>query len=213
LSEAKTLVRRETMSKRMAVPALLVVAFLALPIPALADPITYIYTGTGSGILGGVAFVDASFTITALADTDNITAWASAAGGPQNTHLSTTIDIDGLGLSTILTPSHTWLDPWGGYGGLGANLWINWATLSTTAWVGYGLDTAIGPILADSIWDVYGFRAVSTSGGALLFSGMSRLTFEAVTAGTAAVPEPATLLLLGIGLVAAGLARPRRRRP
>ena len=58
----------------------------ALSLPAFAVPITYVYQGLGNGVLDQTTFLERVFTITALADTDNITPWVNAGGGPQNTH-------------------------------------------------------------------------------------------------------------------------------
>src|SRR5262245_47372755 len=52
---------------RLASPTLSWLAISALS--ANASPILYIFEGANSGLLGGVAYVNAPFTITALADT------------------------------------------------------------------------------------------------------------------------------------------------
>ncbi|MCX6590293.1 MAG: PEP-CTERM sorting domain-containing protein [Acidobacteria bacterium] len=172
---------------------------------SLASPITYIYSGTGSGSIGGSSFADEAFTITATADTSNISPWCCSP--LQNTHLSTTIKIGKAAVFTILTPSHTWLQE--GFAlGLGENLSNNWLSLPAAALVnvGYGLATAIGPVTYVSPWDVYQFNGISTSGGALTFTSISTATFEAVVPG--AVPEPSSMLLLATGML--GLAVGRR---
>lgn len=191
--------------------AALVTSLLCLSsLPAFAVPITYIYAGHGGGSLGEAIFSDRAFTITALADTDNIAPWSSAGGGPQNTHISTTIDIGGLGLLTINTPSHTWLAA-GCCGGLGQNLSLNWITIDAPALVsvGYDLSTNIGPIVDNTPSHFNQFANVSTSGGLLSFRDISDVTFSAIT-GTVAVPEPTTISLLCLGLI--GFAVRRRTR-
>src|SRR3954462_8100479 len=93
--------------------------------PACGTPISYVYSGTGTGLLGASTFSNANFTITALADTNKIKPWGDAVGGPQNTHLATIIDISGVGSYLISTPSHTWMDgshDGSGRGRLGKNL-------------------------------------------------------------------------------------------
>src|SRR5690242_18217465 len=120
-----------------------------------ATPITYLYSGTGTGQLGSSTFFDTNFTITALADTNNITLWLLGDNGPQNTHLSTVIDLASLGSYSITTPSHTWISgsisgPDSGYGGLGQNLNANWITIHENEFVGYGLNTPVGPLQYDS---------------------------------------------------------------
>jgi hypothetical protein len=166
-----------------------------------ADPITYLYSGTGTGQLGSSTFSDTNFTITALADTNNITLWQLGGNGPQNTHLSTVIDITSLGSYSITTPSHTWISgatsgPGSGWGGLGENLSLNWINIHENEFVGYGLNTPVGPLLYDSPGSVDQFHDVSTSGGLLKFTSISTVSFTAIVA-----PEPSTLLLLGIGAI------------
>ena len=58
-------------------------AFAAFANPVFSAPITYIYEGTGTGILGAQAFNNAAFTITAQADTANITPWVNAGGADR----------------------------------------------------------------------------------------------------------------------------------
>jgi hypothetical protein len=186
--------------------------FLAVsPVVVLAFPVTYIYNGVGSGALDTAEFINTTFTITAVADTDNISSWCCS--DLQNTHISTTIDISGLGLFSITTPSQTWYSNLGNSGviGLGADLGYNWLTLYDTAFMNYGLDTDLGPILAANIYDVNQFSDVVTSGGILSFSAIDSASFQAIT-DTAPVPEPTSLLLLGTGLGVIGLAAWRRRK-
>jgi hypothetical protein len=176
-------------------------ALAAIAVPVFGGPITYTYDGSGAGTLNGQQF-NGAFTFTAQADTSNITPWADAGGGPQNTHLSATLAIAGLGVFDVLTPSHTWLAQ-NCCGGLGANLSSNWITLSTPAFVsvGYGLDTSFGPIVNTAPSNVNQFNGVSTSGGILNFQSIETVTFTASTGP--GVPEPGTLSVFvgGLGLI------------
>jgi hypothetical protein len=166
---------------------------------ACAAPITYLYSGIGTGQIGSTAFSSTGFTITAFADTSNITPWGPAVGGPQNTHLTTTIDIANIGSYSITTPSHSWMsgDPIGeGSGGIGANLSFNWISLDDYALSGYGLNTSIGPVLEESSERFDGFKNVLTSGGILTFTSISTVTFAAVLA-----PEPSTPSLIAMAAI------------
>jgi len=132
----------------------------------------------------------------------------AAGGSPQNTHLSATINISGLGIFNITTASHTWLAQ-NNSGGLGRNLSVNWITLNEPGLisVSYGLATNLGPILESAPENVIQFTGVSTEGGLLAFTSISSVTFTAVT-GTP-VPEPGTLSAAAIGV--AGLLILRRK--
>jgi hypothetical protein len=172
---------------------------------ASAVPATYIYAGTGTGQLGNSAFSNAQFTITAMADTSNITSWLAGGGGPQNTHLSTTIIIAGLGSFSITDPSHSWMDAApSGLGGLGADLSFNWITFRENALINYGLNTSAGPVLENSPENVNQFSGISTSGGELTFNSIAPVTFTAII-----TPEPSTMLLAAIAGLVLALRRKR----
>ena len=180
------------------------VTWVAFPLSAQAAPITYVYDGIGTGTLEGSPFTSAAFTITASADTTNITVWADATYGPQNTHLSSLIDITGLGSFSITAPSHSWMSGTdNGRGGLGANLGPNWITFEDPDLIGYGLDTLFGPVLENSPLNIDQFAGVATTGGTLVFSSISSVTFTAI-------PEPATFTLTILALLGMGWRRPQR---
>jgi hypothetical protein len=187
------------MSRRFLGLVAVLATVFAFDTTANAEPILYRYTGIGSGSLGSSSFESASFTIRASADTDNIATWVDA--DLQNTHLSTSIEIDGLGTVDITTPSHTWIDQ-ACCGGIGEDLSSNWITIDESGLFGYGLDTDLGPIVDTSPLDVVQFSGVSTSGGSLTFDSISSVTFVAT------VPEPGLSVLLAIA-VAPLLARRR----
>ncbi len=171
--------------------------------PANAVPITYTYDGVGSGTIGTSTFSGAAFSIVASADTDNIQPWSNA--DLQNTHLSTSIHISGVGTFDILTASHTWIAQ-NCCAGIGEDLSSNWITMNSTQLidVGYGLDTNIGPIIDNSPSNINQFTGVSTSGGTMAFSSVSTVSFTATV-----VPEPSTAILLTIGLVGLGYSKKR----
>ncbi len=172
---------------------------LAACTSAQAAPITYIYSGTGTGTLDGATFTNAAFTITGAADTVNIAPWPISTNPPlRNPHLSTQIEIDGLGIFSITTPVHSWVSAGAnGFGGLGEDLADNWLTLQEPVLVGYGLDGAIGPVVETTPTLFSGqFIGVATSGGELAFTSVGTVSFTAVP-----VPEPASVAFAAIGLV------------
>ena len=183
---------------------LLAAALLAFSSASSAALITYIYSGTStSGTLDGQAFTNLDITITAIADTNNIGGWCCSDG--QNTHFSTTINIDGIGSADILTASHSWYAD--GTVGFGEDQSSNWMTMSDAALLGYDLSTSIGPVFGTFL-DVTQFNNVSTSLGLLSFTD-SRIggTFQAITSD---IPEPLSFALFGTGLFALGSLRRKK---
>jgi hypothetical protein len=175
-----------------------------LPAATEAAPITYIYSGVGSGSLDGVSFTDLEFVITGFADTDNISPWCCSEA--QNTHSSTTVWLSGFGTFSFVNAAHTWMAE-GCCMGLGADLGFNYLTLGAAGLVnvGYGLDTAFGPVTDPNATTQGQFEDIATTGGALTIESVEFATFEA---RTGAVPEPSTYALLALGL--AGIAARRR---
>ena len=185
----------------------LIAAVLALSFAGIAsaDPIRFVYTGTGSGSLNGSNFSDAAITITALGDTS---ARQSFSGGFFIDHTSAMIEIAGVGTVAFVTGTRTFMnnavDALGfsraGSGGNdlynGANAVVDWDMLSN-----YSLSGVFGLLQ-------WALTNVDTSGGVLLFaSSQTQGSFTATLERD--VPEPATFGLLLGGLFA--LSRMRRR--
>jgi hypothetical protein len=180
---------------------LLIATWLLLPLAASASPITYTYSGTGSGALAGTAFMDTAFVITAQGDTDNIAPWANATW--QNTHSTASIQIDGLGTFAFTVPTHTWIAS-NCCLGFGINLGSNLLTFfdAAIADVGYALDTSFASTLDINATTQGQFNNIGTSGGALSITSLDDGASFSASTGTA-VPEPGSLavVLLGLGLV------------
>ena len=87
---------------KLAVVVLLIALFFLLSPPAEATPVTYSFTGTGSGTVGTQSFSNAQYVISLKGDTDNVvlgggidTVLYSYVGGGME------IAVSGIGAATI----------------------------------------------------------------------------------------------------------------
>jgi len=158
------------------------------PLVAGATPITYIYTGTGSGSIGATNFSDVAFTITAQADTSAI---ASCGGGCQDiNHISTRISFSGgLGVFTITSPLRTFKTTIPGLSRQnppGGDLY----NLYDGDFVVWNLISDWGPVNTIGSIGQWASPQIDTTGGVLVFANNSVTpgTFQAILGQDAQLP-------------------------
>jgi hypothetical protein len=172
-------------------------------IPAHAAVLKYDFFGVGTGTLGGSAF-SGDFTVSLTGNTANITSGGGeyflVAPGTFTTG-ATSVAFTGGASEIISNASSTFPAEAFGQpvpGGFSAEGVVN------SAFIGYDLTTAF-PLTGGDVSFLP--QTFTTSGGDLSFTGISSLSFQAVSG----VPEPSTWAMMIVGLGALGLTRFRKK--
>ena len=213
----------------MAAPAIAVMGWMA---PAHAVPITYTFVASGSGVLNGKAFTDASVTFEFAADTANVVPTSFnevnsndptappllAQPGIATVLVNGNSDIVTAGPSPDEPPvpafaQSVWLGlaPDLGFVGLFGNRDVGMILMGDPQLASYDLTTAIGPITAagtgfESVYEPGNSDSwfVTSSGGSFYWT--TRPTTVTFTAAVA-VPEPSSIALLTVCLFVPVLRR------
>ena len=185
----------------MSIKQILAAGLLFVAAAANASPITYTISGVGSGSIGATAFSNAGFALTLNGDT------AHYNGTAVNPLDSVVLTVDGIGAATFQIGTL-----------LGENsshvVYFSRATGSDlfdfTLPSQVNLGAAFGPLTGTGVFALSQFQDVASSLGLIDFNSSSAVQFQAV-AGAAAVPEPASVILMGVALAGVLLARRKRQ--
>ena len=174
---------------------------------AQAIPIVYEFSGTVTqGSLNGIAFANRGFTVDVFGDTSGVVSGAPVLppGGLVNTATSVTFSISGVGSGTLLNTYQMFLVS------NAVGFWhlpdqLDRIDVVNGVFAGYALATAFGPVTTGSNFIVQ-FLPDPTTAGPLDMSGGTNVSFRSFFP-TARAPEPASLLLLALGLIGLGFSR------
>ena len=197
---------------------------------ASATPLTLTFSGVGTGTLGGTAFTDSNFSLVFTSDTTLITTVSTDFTTPSGTPGSFTISTSGSPLTgTFSQDQAVFVHPspendvgiW--HEGLFSD--PDFIALKDASFASYALNTSLGPIsTSDSSLFAFGGSqpcsgapagtdcGFTTSGGHLVFTSLSSLSFQAVVSEGSTVPEPPTGMFFAIGLVAVAAGSFARKR-
>jgi len=150
-----------------------------------AAPVTYTINANGTGSLGGTAFSDSDFVITAYADTEDVVPFGQ---GFTVANFNINISVVGIGngdLANANTSSSNRFTNLAGFGDIDQDLAI--LAVSNPIFGSYDLKSSIGPIAGPP---VKSFGSYPTTAGLFVMNSVTSASFTAVV-----VPEPSTSAL------------------
>jgi len=179
--------------KRLVLSAVvfLIGGHLALAV-AQTSPITFVFTGVGTGTIGGMGFADAAFTITAVGDTSTVHEFTGGppASTPTIDSITATISISGIGVATFTEATRVFNSQTVTVVGFNSPVHADLYNIGPDASLAtYDLVTDFGPIFDATPSAVNQFLNVSTSMGLLSFTSAQDGSFQAFVTGG---PPPVT---------------------
>lgn len=191
---------------RHLVPALIVAGLLAgAPARSGASMITYTETVTATGSLGGVAFSNATLTLTYGGDTANVT---SPSGGIFRNSVGTgTVSVGGR-TGTLTPPVNASVEVFVTQGDMTAGIetYNRILTIQNATLASYDLRSST-MLLTGTAAGTLNSPFDTSIGSLVITSFAGAATFQATPS---VVPEPASWVLLGLGAAGVAVARSRR---
>lgn len=174
-----------------------------------ADSIIYTFTGTGSGTVGTSNFLNQSISITVLGNTENVI--NAMAGIFVNASLNTSIDIPSIATIRVEDLTNMFSNSTPNSAGIGiGDSTSHLALFGLIPANSYNLTSDSGPLFNANPVAATEFVNVATSEGTLDMTSWTNVTFNA---SLSPVPEPGSVLLLGVGLLGVAVMGLRKRLP
>jgi len=157
------------------------VASLALAGMTFAAPITYTFSGTGSGTVNGDPFASADYTITLIGDTTAITK-------PSNDYFlvatQVTMAITTVGTATVTDSVWIFNGQQASRLGIGRDGPGNLLDVGNAAFATYALATSLGPISGLNASSLHQFTNLASTLGPITLSSSGPVTFQASLGST-----------------------------